>query len=109
MIYILMTNPVDCILYLYSTSQFYVQQCGQLTGAAWCEELRANVWIWKCACAYITKNLLEDTNTASALTSLICILLWMKAICIRAESVLQKCVMGRWANLHIATSPLLHF
>ena len=50
--------------------------------------------IWKCVCAYIGQNLLEDTRTASALTSLICILLQVKAICIGAESVLQNCVIG---------------
>ena len=59
--------------------------------------------IWKCACAYIVLNLLEDTGTAS--TSLA----YVKVIHIGVESVLQNCFVGRCANLHIATFPLLHF
>ena len=45
--------------------------------------------------AYIVSNLLEDTGTAS--TSLE----YVKVICVGVESVLQNCVMGRCANLHI--------
>ena len=45
------------------------------------------IQLWKCGCAYIVQNLLEDTSTASALILLIC-------ICVGAESVLQNCVMG---------------
>ena len=52
------------------------------------------ILMWKCACAYILQNLLEDTSTALALTLLSC-------TCVGAESVLQNCVMGRCANLHI--------
>ena len=59
-------------------------------------------WIWKCACAYILQNLLENTSTASALV-LIGQLHWVKVIYVGTESVCQNCVIGRCAYLHIAT------
>ena len=45
--------------------------------------------------AFIVWNLLQDTSTAS--TSIA----YVKAICMKVESVCQNCVMGRCANLHI--------
>ena len=45
--------------------------------------------------AFIVRNLLEDTGTAS--TSLA----YVKAVCVKVESAHQNCVMCRCANLHI--------
>ena len=44
--------------------------------------------------------------TASALTLLISMLLWGEGHLHRAESVLQNCVIGRCANLHIHTATI---
>ena len=46
-----------------------------------------------CMCLYSAKPTWRH-GTASALTSRICILLWVKAVCVGAESVLQNCVIG---------------
>ena len=52
--------------------------------------------------AYITQDLLEDTNTASAIV-LIGQLYKVKVIHIGAESVCQNWVIGRCTHLHMAT------
>ena len=59
-----------------------------------------NAW-----CIYTVKPTWRH-GTASALASLVSILLWGEDHLHRAESVLQNCVMGRCANLHIHV--LLH-
>ena len=42
-IYILMTNFSLVVFYIFiSTSNLYVQQCGQLTGAALCDVYKCN-------------------------------------------------------------------
>ena len=62
-----------------------------------CDEVTDCVNVW---CIYTVKPTWRH-GTASALTSLISILLQGEGCLHRAESVLQNCVMGRCANLHI--------
>ena len=74
-------------------------QCCLYEGMCWSvmNECMMCVNAW---CIYTVKPTWRH-GTTSALTSLISILLWGEDHLHRAESVLQNCVMGRCANLHI--------
>ena len=101
------------VFYIFiSTSNLYVQQCGQLTGAAQCgvykcnkKSTKCNWWYEMCMCLYGAKPTWRH-STASALTSCISILLWGEGHLHRGWICAPNLCHRRCAHLYIATPPL---
>ena len=72
-----------------------------------CNDVISKLSIMKCVCSvwmcgvFILWNLLEDMAQLQLWPCSLAYCSGVKAICMGAESVLQNCVMGRCANLHI--------